>query len=70
MTGFSHHLIIAPILIPFAAAAALLFLDERRRTIKALVSLAATVLTAIVAFALFRIGSAGAPFEGAYLLGN
>ena len=70
MTGWTHHLIIAPILIPLAAAALLLFFDERRRTAKALISLAATILTAAVALLLFRIENEGLPFEGAYLLGN
>ena len=70
MTGWSHHLIIAPILIPLVAAAVLVFLDERRRTAKALVSLAAVLMTAGVALTLFRIENAGVPFEGAYLLGN
>ena len=70
MTGWSHHLIIAPILIPLAAGALLLFFDERRRTTKALISIAAMLLTTGVAMALFRIQSEGIPFDGAYLLGN
>jgi multicomponent K+:H+ antiporter subunit D len=70
MTGFSHHLIIAPILIPLIAAAVLVFFDERQRTIKAMISVAATILSVFVAFTLFRIQSAGGPFDGAYLLGN
>ena len=70
MTGWSHHLIIAPILIPLVAAAILVFFDERQRTAKALISLAAMLMTAGVALMLFRIESADAPFEGAYLLGN
>ena len=70
MSGWTHHLIIAPILIPLAAAALLLFLDERKRTAKALISLAATIVSAGVALTLFRIQASGMPFEGAYLLGN
>jgi multicomponent K+:H+ antiporter subunit D len=70
VSGWSHHLIVAPIVIPLAAAALLLFFDERQRTTKALISLAATLMTAVVALMLFRIESSGVPFEGAYLLGN
>lgn len=70
MSGWTHHLIIAPILIPLVAAALLLFFEERQRTTKALISLAATLATSGVAFVLFRIESSGAPFQGAYLLGN
>ena len=33
MTAWTHHLIIAPILIPLVTAAALVFLDERQRTL-------------------------------------
>ncbi|TCL74924.1 monovalent cation/H+ antiporter subunit D [Rhizobium sp. BK251] len=70
MMGWTHHLIIAPILIPLVAAALLLFVDERQRVAKAMISLAATILLAAVAFILFRIESAPNGFEGAYLLGN
>lgn len=70
MTGWSHHLIIAPILIPMVAAALLLFFDERQRTAKALISVAAALLTFVVAFTLFRITSQDLPLQGAYLLGN
>ena len=70
MTGWSDHLVVAPILIPLVAAALLVFVDERRRTAKALISLAAVLMTAGVALVLFRIENADAPFERAYLLGN
>ncbi|AYD02988.1 monovalent cation/H+ antiporter subunit D [Neorhizobium sp. NCHU2750] len=70
MNGWSHHLIIAPILIPLAAAAVLLFIDERRRVTKAMVSLASALLLLFVSFVLFRIESGPNGFEGVYLLGN
>jgi len=70
MTAWTHHLIIAPILIPLVAAAVLVLFDERQRTTKALISLSATLASAVVALTLFRFANAGAPFEGAYLLGN
>lgn len=70
MNGWSHHLIVAPILIPLAAAAILLFIDERQRVAKAMVSLASTLLLITVAFILFRIESGPNGYEGVYLLGN
>ncbi|QFY62893.1 monovalent cation/H+ antiporter subunit D (plasmid) [Rhizobium grahamii] len=70
MNSWTHHLVIAPILIPLVASAVLLFVDERRRTTKAMISLAATVILAFVAFLLFRIESGPNDFEGVYLLGN
>lgn len=56
MNGWSHHLIVAPILIPLIASALLLFIDERRRGHKAMVSLASAILLVVIAFILFRIG--------------
>ncbi|MDO1580472.1 monovalent cation/H+ antiporter subunit D [Rhizobium oryzicola] len=70
MTGWTQHLIIAPILIPLAAAALLLFFDERRRVAKAMISLAATVLMGFVAIVLFRAETGLDGFQGVYLLGN
>ncbi|WP_137128700.1 monovalent cation/H+ antiporter subunit D [Rhizobium sp. FY34] len=70
MNDWSHHLIIAPILIPLMAAALLLFFDERKRTLKAMISLASTAILLLVALLLFRIESAPHSFEGVYLLGN
>ncbi len=70
MIQWSHHLIIAPILIPMMTAAILLFLDERMRTAKAMVSLVAVVLLALVAFVLFQIESGPNNFDSVYLLGN
>lgn len=70
MIAWTHHLIIAPILIPLVAAAVLLFIDERQRVAKAFVSLAAVLLLGLVAIVLFAIESGPNAFEGAYLLGN
>lgn len=70
MNGWSHHLIIAPILIPLAAAAILLFIDERQRVAKAMVSLVSALLLLAIAFILFRIESGPNGYEGVYLLGN
>ncbi len=70
MNGWSHHLIVAPILIPVVAAAILLFIEERQRVTKAMVSLASALLLLAVAFILFRIESGPNGYEGVYLLGN
>jgi multicomponent K+:H+ antiporter subunit D len=70
VNGWAYHLIIAPVLLPLATAAILLFIDERSRMTKGLVSLAAALLLAVVAFVLFRIESGPNDFEGVYLLGN
>jgi len=70
MSGWSHHLIVAPILIPLIASALLLFIDERRRLAKAMVSLASAISLTVIAFILFRIESGPNGFEGVYLVGN
>ena len=70
MNDWTHHLIIAPILIPLFAAAILLFIDERQRVGKAMVSLAAAVMLCLVSIVLFEIENGPNAFEGVYLLGN
>jgi multicomponent K+:H+ antiporter subunit D len=70
MTAWAHHLIIAPILIPLAAAAILLFIEERRRVTKAMVGLVSVLLLLAVSVILFGIESGPNDFEGVYLLGN
>ncbi|CDZ28091.1 Multisubunit potassium/proton antiporter, PhaD subunit [Neorhizobium galegae bv. officinalis] len=70
MTGWSHHLIIAPILVPLVVAALLLFFDERQRVVKAMISLASTLILVVVSLALLRIESGPNDFDGVYLLGN
>jgi multicomponent K+:H+ antiporter subunit D len=54
MSGLANHLIILPIVLPLATGAFLLLLDERRHTLKALVSLASVLLVvwAVVALLL------------------
>ena len=70
MIDWSHHLIVTPILLPMMTAAILLFIDERNRTTKALVSLTATVLLLANALVLFIVESGPNSFENVYLLGN
>ncbi|MBY5918521.1 monovalent cation/H+ antiporter subunit D [Rhizobium leguminosarum] len=69
MIAWSQHLIILPILIPLIFGAGLLFIPDRQRSTKALVSLSGTV--ALAGAALLLIANAGeSTFEGVYLLGN
>jgi multicomponent K+:H+ antiporter subunit D len=68
--SWSHHLIVTPILLPMVTAALLLFIDERNRTTKALVSLGSVVLLLANAIILFLIESGPNSFENVYLLGN
>ncbi len=70
MIAWSHHLIVTPILLPMVTAALLLFIDERNRTAKALVSLFAVVLLLTNAVLLFAIESGPNAFDNVYLLGN
>jgi multicomponent K+:H+ antiporter subunit D len=70
MNSWTHHLIIAPILVPLMASALLLFFDERKRVPKAMISLASTIILLAIAFILFRIESNPNSFDGVYLLGN
>jgi multicomponent K+:H+ antiporter subunit D len=68
------HLIILPILLPLVAGALLLLFDERRHALKALISLASTVMLMGIAFSLLRLAD-GAPSDvvaatGVYHLGN
>ena len=65
MIVWSQHLIILPILIPLTFGAGLLFIPDRQRSIKALVSLSGTV--ALAGAALLLIANAGeSTFEGVY----
>ncbi len=70
MIDWSHHLIILPILIPLISGAALLFIADRQRVAKAMVSLAGTIGLAIVSLLLVGIVAVQNDFDGAYLLGN
>lgn len=70
MIQWSHHLIIAPILVPLLASALLLFLDERQRVAKAMISVISTLVLVLIAFILLKIESGPNDFGGVYLLGN
>jgi len=69
-----EHLIILPVLLPLATAALMVPLDERRRTLKAAISVVSTLASLWIAFALLGFADARPPDAGSaanvYLLGN
>jgi multicomponent K+:H+ antiporter subunit D len=70
--GWSHHLLIAPIILPLATGALLLLFEERRHVLKAMVNVTSTLVLAIIAIRLLMLANnpaAGAATE-VYLLGN
>lgn len=62
------HLIIAPILLPLLTGAFLLLFDERRHTLKALVSVGATLTLVAITALLLQLADEGR--ASVYLLGN
>ena len=64
----SQHLVIAPVVLPLAAGALMLLLDERRHRIKAAISLAASLALLVTAVALAL--RAGEPVTHVYPLGD
>ena len=71
--SFSEHLLIVPIVLPLAAGAAMLLVDERRLALKAAMGVAATLVLVAAAVALvqavdasatqvYRVGDWPAPF--------
>ncbi|GHC80590.1 monovalent cation/H+ antiporter subunit D [Limoniibacter endophyticus] len=70
MIHWSQHLVILPILLPLITGATLVFIADRNRTLKAIISLASTVLLAFLAVLLLGLAAGGADFNGVYLLGN
>ncbi|CAD7038261.1 monovalent cation/H+ antiporter subunit D [Pseudorhizobium endolithicum] len=70
MIAWSQHLIILPILLPLLAGTVLLFIADRQRVVKAMVSLASTI--ALAAISLMHVGmiAGQGSFDGVYLLGN
>jgi multicomponent K+:H+ antiporter subunit D len=55
MSGWTAHLAVVPILLPLCAGAVLVLFDERKPTLKAVISLAATVAVLGVAIALLHL---------------
>ena len=55
MINWDAHLIIGPIVLPMVIASAMLLLDERRRTLKAVLSLSAMAAILVMALSLIHI---------------
>jgi multicomponent K+:H+ antiporter subunit D len=70
MESVPHHLVIAPVLIPFLAAALMLFFDDRRRVLKAGIGIASSIALILVAVALLLRVHNGNAVALVYLLGN
>ncbi|RUX76654.1 monovalent cation/H+ antiporter subunit D [Mesorhizobium sp. M7A.F.Ca.US.006.04.2.1] len=67
------HLMIMPIVLPLAAGAVLLLLDERRHVVKAVISIVSVLALVVIAIALLRSvdnAFASSATTGVYLLGN
>ena len=72
MSRFLPHLIVAPIVLPLMSAALLLLLGDRRRRLRSLVNISATLAGLVVAATiLWRVHSSGASGDiGVYLASN
>ena len=76
MTGATNHLLIAPIVLPLFAGALLMMFDERRRTLKAMINVASTLLLLVLAAHLLGVADSVVPtsedgaLSSVYLLGN
>lgn len=71
MTGIADHLVILPIILPLIAAAAMLLFDERRRRLKAGLSLLTLAGILAASIALMHGAAAGAgEVPQVYALGN
>lgn len=73
MSGFSDHLVILPIILPLFTAATMLLLNERRRSLKAglsLLTLTGLLATAIALLHGASTGGGGSGTAQVYALGN
>lgn len=74
MTALAHQLTVAPVLLPLVVAAVMLLLNERLRTVKAILSLSTTGLLVVIALMMLNLtgghDTSGAPRTAVYLLSN
>lgn len=72
MSRAIDHLIIAPVVLPLVAGAAMLLFSERRRTLKAVLNVASTFALVGIAAALLQMadGSSASASVGLYRLGD
>ncbi len=64
MSGWMEHLIIGPIILPLVVAAGMLLIDERRRLLKGVLSLAAMAAILVMAGVLIHESATGAADGG------
>jgi len=69
MTGWSTHLLVAPIVLPLVVGAAMLFVDDRHRAIRAALGILAVAGNLALDLALL-IAAAGAERPATYALGS
>lgn len=70
MSGWLHHLIIVPVLLPLLVGASMLLLEERRRRLKAGLNLLATLVLVSISAVLLQLAQGPGGEVGVYLLGN
>lgn len=68
MSGWMHHLVIAPVVLPLVSGALLLMYREQRQLMKGVINLIFTLANLYVAVVLLRIADTSE--TGVYLLGN
>jgi len=68
MSAWSDHLVVLPVVLPLAAGALMLFLDERRHALKGAISVGSTLL--LMAAAVELLLRAQAPVAHVYSLGD
>lgn len=72
MMTFSSHLLIAPILLPLLVGAALMLIDDRRRPLKATISVSTIIVLLVISTILLQraTGTSTEPQTASYALGN
>lgn len=71
MTGWQDHLLVAPVLLPLAAAALLMLFGEQRRRLKAAINVVATLgLLVVATLLLLQADGTNTERAAVYLLGN
>ncbi len=70
MSGWMDHLTIAPIVLPLLAGAVMMLIDERRRTLKAMLGMASAVALLGLAVVALTVADAGPAEVRVYRLGD
>ena len=70
MTGWMDHLTIAPIILPMLAGAVMMLIDERQRTLKAVIGMASALTLLGLAVLAMTVADQGAAGVRVYRLGD